>query len=324
MTVHFFPGRSAAASYKATGATVVSWHAPFVWSDVLDPSARATWLRERTWLRHLDPAEWSEEEDAAALETLARADEVVVWTGVHLEEQAFLVCAVNALLRVGVTLDRIAVREVEPGTESSTTLGTLLVRDLERVATAARSLAPADLELLRDTWAALTANDPTSLFALLPRLDERLPHLASRLRLAAWRYPSAASGLNLWEARLLANAAAHGPTAARVVAQTMSDGWEAEDLGMAFPYVDLEYFAALIRLAGGPAPLLTLDEDPDASLGAARVELTDAGRRVLEGRANALACVGPGAWVFNVPVSPSPGRAWVRDPFGSIVEHVIR
>ena len=146
----------------------------------------------------------------------------------------------------------------------------------------------------------------------------------SRLRLAAWRYPSAASGLNLWEARLLANAAAHGPTAARVVAQTMSDGWEAEDLGMAFPYVDLEYFAALIRLAGGPAPLLTLDEDPDASLGAARVELTDAGRRVLEGRANALACVGPGAWVFNVPVSPSPGRAWVRDPFGSIVEHVIR
>jgi hypothetical protein len=108
-------------------------------------------------------------------------------------------------------------------------------------------------------------------------------------------YPSTRDGLSLTERRILA---------------AVADG--AADAGSAFvrssaretrPYLgDTWCFAAVERMARAPVPLLDLDprEDPGPVDRTTRLQLTDAGARVLAGEADHVQLNGIDRWIGGV------------------------
>jgi|SRR5579872_3412793 len=148
-----------------------------------------------------------------------------------------------------------------------------------------RKVTAAMLRVARRAWKAFTAPDPQPLQKFLVSDSSALPGLRPILQKIAEEYPDD-SGLSRIERKLLAQFR-RPRKAVEGVAHAMRD----ETFG------DVYYFDALDRFIGATNQLLCFAEPPPENLRAAVLVTTGFGRKVLAGKADAIAFNGIDRWI---------------------------
>ncbi len=154
-------------------------------------------------------------------------------------------------------------------------------------------LTPSALDLAVRAWDALRAPDPSGLAAIAASRLPELRFLGEAYDRLGREYPSTRDGLALTERRILAAVAAGAATAgdtfvrsaARETRPFLGDTW---------------CYDRIARLAAAPVPLLDVSVPVDWH---SRVASTDAGRSVLDGRADHVALNGVDRWIGGVHVT---------------------
>jgi hypothetical protein len=253
-------------------------------------------------------------QDAALARGLAEHDEVVLWFSADWFCQAILLCLL-ARLDTGTPSPRAAVSLVcigeHPGvTERSCVLAFLSADQLHEQLRARVPVTAELTGLARRAWEALCAPSPAALTDLVREPMTLLPFAREGLARHLRELPAAGSGVSRTERHVLEAVAERSRTAMDLfpaVAAREDRQWITDTM-----------FAHVLRgLAGGPAPLVTLDP-PDAlrpptadGLRRTHVAITAAGRDVLAGRADWIALAGIDRWVGGVHLTAD--RAWRWD-----------
>jgi hypothetical protein len=219
-----------------------------------------------------------------------RDGEYVLWFEADLYDQLQIVQILARLHELGVAPERITLICVGEhlGIAHFGGLGELSSEQLARLPEhAATTLTAAGLEHATRAWAALRAPEPTGLGEIVATPSRELRFVAEAYDRLSREYPSTRDGLSLTERRLLAAVAAGAATrgdafvraAAREARPFLGDDWA---------------FERIERMQGAPTPLLE---------NAAPLRLTEAGREVLDGRADHVALNGIDRWIGGVHLS---------------------
>ncbi|HEX2077821.1 MAG TPA: DUF1835 domain-containing protein [Longimicrobium sp.] len=170
------------------------------------------------------------------------------------------------------------------------------------------------LALGRRAWEAFRSPDPRAIEEVIRGDTAGLPHLADALRRLLEEYPSAANGLSRTERQAL-EALLGGTMALRDLYPAAHHQVE--------PVVwmgDWSFVEIVLALAAAQTPLLAFDDPPPAEESdgyektmRCRVSITDAGRQVLAGAADAVRMNGIDRWIGGVHLQ---GREfpWRWDP----------
>jgi hypothetical protein len=283
-------------------------------------------------------------QDAALARGLAEHDEVVLWFSADWFCQAILLCllarlddrSASPLPRQGegdrgrgwherdetgawrerdeTTAPRAIVSLVSigehPGVAERSCVLAFLSADQLHEQLRARVPVTAELtRLARRAWDALCAPSPAAIVDLLREPMTLLPFAREGLARHLRELPAAGSGLSLTERHVLEAVAERSRTAMDLfpaVAAREERQWITDTM-----------FAHVLRgLAGGPAPLVTLDP-PDAlrpptadGLRRTQVAITAVGRDVLAGRSDWIALAGIDRWVGGVHLAPDNAWRW--------------
>jgi hypothetical protein len=309
--LHITNGESAASGIRQSGV-----EGPVVaWNDVLHegPVPAGLSIDGLTGLRarFLSGPDGASYEDVLrslrardrALEESAAEDEVVLWFEHDLYDQ----------LKLLQILDWYAANARPP------TL-TLVCRDEylgplapERLAGRFRQRAPVtrdQLAVAARAWSAYRAEDPRGLMDVISGDTSALPFLRAALDRHLQQFPSTFNGLSRSEQQGLEAVAAGATTLAKAFVASHLEREEAIFLG------DLVFWDYMRELSGGPHPLVALKGTDFRST---EIALTDAGRDVLDGRADRVRLNGLDRWYGGVHLSDHDAR-W-RWNGHSLVEH---
>lgn len=219
-----------------------------------------------------------------------RDGEYVLWFEADLYDQLQIVQILARLHELGVAAERITLICIGEhlGIAHFGGLGELSSEQLARLPEhAATTLTVASLEHATRAWAALRAPEPSGLAEIVATPSPELRFVAEAYDRLSREYPSTRDGLSLTERRLLAAVAAGATTpydafvrgAAREARPFLGDDWA---------------FQRIERMAAAPTPLLEA---------AGPLRLTEAGRDVLNGRADHVALNGIDRWIGGVHLS---------------------
>jgi hypothetical protein len=165
----------------------------------------------------------------------------------------------------------------------------------------------AQLALGEAAWNAFRSPDPTAVSALIGGDTAALPWMAGALRRHLQQFPATRGGLSRSERQAL-EALADGASTPRDLFLAHNRREDPVWLG------DSTFVAYLHDLAGGDAPLLRLApaDNPDDMDRA--VEMTDAGRAVLDGREDRVRLCGIDRWLGGVHLrGHAVGWRWSED-----------
>jgi hypothetical protein len=242
------------------------------------------------------------------LAILGDARSITLWLGTGLSDQLQLAWLVQALRLLGAEPARLAtVQFSRVGRKAFEDVSVGALKPAEIAAhPPAASLTEAAIAELDAAWAAATAPDPTVLASYLASAPGALPLLSRAVRTLIDRYPDHGSGLGVWDRQLLKHTAGHGPRAVRIIGHTLADTMETPDC-----VGDVYLFHRLQRLGapGLPHPLLSLNPHR-APMRETTVEITDTGRAVLRGKANAVRLNGIDDWIAGVHLDSRAGHLW--------------
>ena len=252
------------------------------------------------------------EEWDARMEAFGEYDEVVLWFEHDLFDQLLLLKHLDWFSRrpLGHTrLSLICIGEF-PGFEPFHGLGQLDPHQLTSLLSTRQPVTAEQLTLGRQAWLAFTAPDPTELDVIAQGEVDELPFVGGALRRFLDEYPARDNGLPRTEHVILDLLAEAAMTPGRlfVAAQTRE---ERVFMG------DTTFWDRVCALAAGPTPLVSIDVQTDGrTLPAGTVAVTDAGRAVLEGRADWIRLDGFDRWLGGVHLTAALGGdvAWRRDP----------
>jgi hypothetical protein len=234
-----------------------------------------------------------------------RHGDYVLWFEADLYDQLQLVQILARLLELQVPAERITLICVGEhlGIAHFGGLGELSSEQLARLpAMAATTLTAESLEHAARAWTALRSPDPGGLADIVATPSRELRFVAEAFDRLSREYPSTRDGLSLTERRLLAAVAEGAPTAGSAFVRFMARE--------ARPFLgDTWAFDRMAWLATAPTPLL--EAAPPVGHDSA-LRLTEAGRDVLEGRADHVDLNGIDRWIGGVHLSGATA-AWRWD-----------
>jgi len=274
------------------------------------------WIERRARFHAAEQPEADQEFDAFYRE-LTEADErltrstddyerVVIWMEHDSHDQLSTVrCLAHyARTRPPRVLELISV-DYFPGSDRFIGLGQLppeAMRLLWRRRFAAE--AP-QLQIAAAVWAALTADDPRPLAALVRSMPASLPHLGPALQRHLRELPSRRTGLSLTQTLML-QAIADGAT-------TISDVWRQYVQAEPLPFLgDTEFLRILADMGRASAPLFERTPVDASRPFRDRVAITSLGRSVLRGETDWLSLSPPPRWVGGVCIRAA-GPVWRWD-----------
>jgi Domain of unknown function (DUF1835) len=241
-----------------------------------------------------------------------RYDETVLWFEHDLFDQLLLVRTLDVVARGrpdATDVSLICIGEF-PGVNRFVGLGQLTADELASLYPRRARVTPNQLALAREAWRAFRREDPTELRALMQRLngDGALPFLRDAIRRLFEEYPWTTNGLSRTAAATL--------RALQAAPVDAGDLFRASQSTEARPFLgDLGFFDIVRALAGGRTPLVTVSPaGASQDLRGHRVALTDAGRNVLEDRADAVALNGIDEWRGGVHLAGADRSPWRWDP----------
>jgi hypothetical protein len=226
---------------------------------------------------------------------------LTLWAGTTMGDQLF-VAWTAALLRA---LDRhppvSLVQLIEKPDAYFPFIGAGATSEKElRAAPAAQPLGATELDRYSAAWDAWIAPDPVVLDDFIAK--DPKSHLSIALTARVLRFPLEKVGLNWFEEGLLKNVSEKGPRLVYVVGHTMGDRMDSAD------WVSDAWLFWRLRRMASPAlrhPLLQIDQ-LSLEMHGRNVELTEHGRAVLAGEADAADLNGYDDWVGGVHVQIPP------------------
>lgn len=235
----------------------------------------------------------------AALDDLDRYARVVLWFEHDSYDQLILAYLLHRLHLAPprARIELIAVESV-PGVERFIGIGQLAPDLLAWLWRQRRPVEAPLLELGSRVWAALTADVPEPLEALIATGTPALPMLGRALARHLQELPDAASGLGLTERLTLAIVRDRGPLpVGEAFAYLMRDYEPLPYLG------DLMFWWLLQPLIAAPRPALAITE-PHRDWPHRRLALTALGRALLEGERHWLDQASGERWVGGIRIPP--------------------
>lgn len=296
-----------------------------VWADVLHdgpvpcvPEAELRQIRAAhlaTYVGHSEEeiagrlASWDE-----ALERFSDHHEVIFWFEHDLFDQLILIRHLRWLSRLtrGNTRFSLICIGSFPGVQRFSGFGQLAPAQIASLLPRRVPISDLEIETGVRAWELFRAADPRPLVAWLRGdASSALPFLAGALARHFEDYPAVGSGLARSERQILSTVASgrHSPTDIFAATQQME---ERVYMG------DATFWSIVSRLAGGRKPLVRIE--PRAGqmpIQGGRVNLTDAGRSVLTGRADHLALNGIDRWMGGVHLTTE--QPWRVDRSGGFV-----
>jgi len=259
----------------------------------------------------------------AQLRAFREYDEVVLWFEHDLFDQLLLIRHLDWFSRqeLGRTkLSLICIGE-HPGFEPFHGLGQLDANQLASLLGTRAPVTPAQFALGRRAWAAFTGDDPAAL-AALAREDRSatLPFLSGALVRMLEEYPALGTGLPRTERHIL-ELLSREPMSPDRLFRAEQECEERVFMG------DTTFWGRLRQLAAGAVPLISLDVPlwEPSTLSSGRVAITQAGRDVLAGRADAVHLRGFDRWLGGVHlVAPLGGDVPWRHEMGSESIVIVR
>lgn len=251
--------------------------------------------------------------------SLSAADSIMFWMGSGLDDQLMLAWFVQFSRIANIDLTKVRVIQFRKSPNTGRRVASLDTLHPEELANhpTPKELSKPDIKLLDAIWNAVTSPEPDTLVAFLQKEKTYTTRLFHRnLRRMIWRYPSASSGVGVWEFKLLQKCVAHGPNVLEVIGQTIREAFSStgqDELS------DVWLFPRLLRVGNEslPYPLITIEGDHKTYRGT-KVYLTDIGRQVLAGKANFVELNGIDDWVGGVHLESSKGRVWYRKGNGLV------
>jgi hypothetical protein len=277
------------------------------WDDILHdgPTPLATgdeWLRVRA--HYLASVGYGDEDEMLRdfrakgdpLDAAGAHDEVVFWFEHDLYDQLLLIHHLWWLSQ-----------HRPPGVRFSIVIGTdylgLLAPDQfpSRFAQR-RPITEAEIGAGAAAWTAFCGDDPRQLESLARDAGGPLVYLPRAMRRLLEEFPADGNGLSRSERQILEvlSEGPRSPGQAFVAASRLE-----EDIWLG----DWSFWTIVKRLAAGAHPLVAADvRDVPDRLPEGTLTITDAGRRVLAGRADHLALNAPSRWIGGTLLTPE--RAW--------------
>jgi Domain of unknown function (DUF1835) len=243
-----------------------------------------------------------------SLDRLADAHEVVIWLGTGLAEQLALAWMPQLLRAIGGRVESVHIVQFEQ-TLSGTAIPTIriLSGDEFKNSPIPRPIESEGLAYLDKAWSAATTPRPASFIGFIDQVPSPFPLLHAAFERILWRYPDARSGINRYEARLLASTRDVGPTAARVVASSMKAFFVEENECVG----DNWLFWRLRGLADPtlPHPAVALTGERTTIRGT-EAHLTPEGEQFLKAELNFVELNGIEDWVGGVHLDSRVGDVW--------------
>lgn len=298
--LHVTNGDSVVATMAGAGfpGNYLSWQdvlhegpVPAMPDEVLR-AVRARFLAERGWSAYENALAQLEARDRALLE----ADELVLWFEADLFDQLQLIQILDRVARASRPARLICIGAF-PGRPGFAGLGELDTRELASLLGTELDVTESERVLARRAWAAFRSPDPMDLAQIAEESCSSLPFLAEALVRHLEQFPAVEDGLSRVERDIL-ELAAERPRSSLELFRAQAEREERRFMGDAIfcDFVD--------GLAGAPVPLVEREGET--------VSLTEAGRAVLGGEADAMALNEIDRWLGGVHLTGEPSWRWNR------------
>jgi hypothetical protein len=244
----------------------------------------------------------------AAVDGVAADEQIVLWFEHDLFDQLNLIQLLDRLAAsdAAARVSLICVGSF-PGRPNFKGLGELTPQELAPLFDTRLPVTRAQYDLASRAWQAFRAPEPTAIAAFLASDTSALPFLAPALARHLEEFPSTSDGLSRTERRLL-ELAAGGPVWLGRIFPRMHDG------ETAFYIADVSFVHVAEELADCSPPLVTISGADGSDSLAGTIEITPAGREVLEGRVDRAALAGIDRWLGGVHLTGrTPRWRWDRD-----------
>ncbi|HEX7289347.1 MAG TPA: sigma-70 family RNA polymerase sigma factor [Candidatus Angelobacter sp.] len=301
-----------------------------IYGDLLDEGPAPAALSPEAWCEArarfhaeagyatLEEARKMAQEWQHTLESGAAYEEVVLWMDHRLTDQLMLLRMLDWLGRQQRRAPKISLICIGqyPGIEDFVGLGQLNSDQLASLADTRQSVTDVQFRLAQAGWVAFSSPDPREIERLLTSDTSALPFLEKALRRHLEQFPSAQNGLSRTEHQALEILHQHGPVSALRLFFAVQRAEELLFMG------DLSFFRLLLDLASAKHPLVQAADASGLRLSeygpavqkwaSSPVTITDAGRQVFEGRADAVQLNAIDRWVGGVHLTGDKA-AWRWD-----------
>jgi hypothetical protein len=240
------------------------------------------------------------------LAAFSQHDEVVIWLDNKLSDQLILIKALDWFSRqkLGrVRLSLICIGQY-PGLDHFRGLGALTADQLASLAHTRLLVNEAQYRTAQAAWKAFTSPDPTEIESFIATDTSALPFLAGALRRHLEQFPSLDNGLSRTERQALS--VVHGRAPLSGGELFVAGQRQEEQVFMG----DRSFYRMMAELSSARYSLLQVSNRFHDSLG--DVSITEAGRRVIEGRADHIHLNGINRWIGGVHLKDGAVWRWDR------------
>jgi hypothetical protein len=299
-----------------------------VWADLLHegPVMRDLNSAEGVRERYLSDAGYADSTDVssnfrdwdAGLEQWTEHDEVVLWLEHDLFDQLLLIRHLTWFAERGVPAGKVSLICIGefPGITDFHGLGELSSEQLTTLLPTRQRITSGQTAVAIRAWKAFTAAEPGELEEFVQEEAVGFPFLVPALRRMLGEYPSTYNGLSLSEQHALEALAVRTSTD---VGQLMRELHRHEH----FFYMPDGSVAHMMRsLSTGENTLVVVDGPDTRATPNDRFMITELGRSVTRGEADAISLRGIDRWLGGVHLH-SPENVWRREASGAIVRSVV-
>jgi hypothetical protein len=228
------------------------------------------------------------------LSAFSQQDEVVIWLDNKLSNQLILIKLLDWFTRRNpgkVKVSLICIGQY-PGLADFRGLGALTADQLASLADTRLQIGEAQYRTAKSAWNAFTSPDPTEIERFIATDTSALPFLAAALRRHLEQFPSADNGLSRTEQQALLAIQEHGSLSGRQLFVAVQHQEEQVFMG------DSSFYRMMADLSRAQYPLIHVADR--FQVGPGVVTITQAGRKVIEGRADHIGLNGIDRWIGGV------------------------
>jgi hypothetical protein len=312
--LHITDGESVAGTLREAGIH----GAVSTYGDLMYEGPAPEGLDEKAWAdtraRFIADCGYATLEDArkylqACEDTLAafvQHDEVVIWLDQRLSDQLILIKVLDWFSRQDLSGRKLSLICVDrcPGVDHFKGLGQLTAPQLASLAGTRLPVREEQFRTAQLAWTAFTSPDPTDIERFIHSDTSALLFVASAMRRHLEQFPSTENGLSRTEHQALSVLRRDGSlSGARLFVATQ--GMEAHVF-----MGDSSFYRLVADLSAVRHPLVQVSDAPQRRLG--NVTITEAGRDVVEERADHIDLNGIDRWVGGVHLNGDKA-AWRWD-----------
>jgi hypothetical protein len=229
-----------------------------------------------------------------ALAAFHKHEEVLIWVDHRLSNQLILIRVLDWFSRQNlgaVKLSLICVGQY-PGVGNFVGLGELTADQLTSLADTRVKVTEVHFRLAQAAWRAFTSPNPTGIERLLKSNTSALPFIAAALQRHLEQFPSVDRGLSRTERQALSILSKEGSLPGKRLFLAVQSLEEQIFMG------NWSFYRIVADLAKNRQPLVQVTKTLHAELG--DVTITEAGRNVIDGRADNINLNGIDRWVGGV------------------------